>query len=156
MINTNFYIKSKRWPRRLLKIKNISRKVIKESAKLNFNNKIDYYLNIILTNDHDMKKINLKYKKVKKSTDVLTFVSQINEKKFNNKKYCDIFFAIETINNYSKKNKIDFYEHFTHLLVHSFLHINGFLHRKKIDFQRMKTIEIIILEKLGLQNPYII
>ena len=156
MINTNFYIKSKRWPRRLLKIKNISRKLIKESAKLNFNNKIDYYLNIILTNDHDMKKINLKYKKVKKSTDVLTFVSQINEKKFNNKKYCDIFFAIETINNYSKKNKIDFYEHFTHLLVHSFLHINGFLHRKKIDFQRMKTIEIIILEKLGLQNPYII
>ena len=156
MINTNFYIKSKRWPRRLLKIKSISRKVIKESAKLKFNNKIDYYLNIILTNDNDMKKINLKYKNVKKSTDVLTFVSQIQQKKLNKKKYCDIFFSIETIDNYSKKNKIDFYEHFTHLLVHSFLHINGYLHNNKINFQRMKKIEIIILEKLGLQNPYII
>ena len=116
MINTNFYIKSKRWPRRLLKIKSISRKVIKESAKLKFNNKIDYCLNIILTNDNDMKKINLKYKNVKESTDVLTFVSQIQQKKLNKKKYCDIFFSIETIDNYSKKNKIDFYEHFAHLL----------------------------------------
>ena len=156
MINTNFYIKSKRWPRRLLKIKSIFRKVIKESAKLKFNNKIDYYLNIILTNDKDMKKINLKYKNVKESTDVLTFVSQIQQKKLNKKKYCDIFFSIETIDNYSKKNKIDFYEHFTHLLVHSFLHINGYLHNNKINFQKMKKIEIIILEKLGLQNPYII
>jgi len=156
MINTNFYLKSKHWPRRLLKIRNISRKVIKESRKLKFNNKIDYYLNIILTNDKDMKKVNLIYKNVKESTDVLTFVSQIQQKKFNKKKYCDIFFSIETIDNYSKKNKIDFYDHFTHLLVHSLLHINGYIHNNKVNFQRMKKIEIIILEKLGLQNPYII
>ena len=151
MITINFFIKSKHWPRRLKKIKNITKNVIKESINLKFNNKIDYYLNIILTNDKDMKKMNFKYKNIKKSTDVLTFVSQINQKKF-----CDIFFAIETIDNYSKKNTIDFYEHFTHLLIHSFLHINGYLHNNKINFQKMKQIEIIVLKKLGLSNPYIV
>ena len=103
-----------------------------------------------------MKKINLKYKNVKKTTDVLTFVSEIKKTKFNKKKYCDIFFSIETIDNYSKKNKIDFYEHFTHLLIHSFLHINGYLHNNKINFKKMKKIEIIVLKKLGLSNPYIV
>ena len=156
MITLNFFIKSKNWPSRLKKIKTISRKVVKESRSLKFNNKIDYYLNIILTNDKDMKKIHIKYKNVKKTTDVLTFVSEIKKTKFNKKKYCDIFFCAEIIDNYAKRNKIDFYEHFTHLLVHSFLHINGYLHKKKVDFQRMKKIEIIILERLGLQNPYII
>ncbi len=156
MITLNFFIKSNNWPRRLKKIKMISRKVMNESVKLKFNRKIDYYLNIILTNDQDMRKINTKFKNIKKSTDVLTFVSEIKKNKFNKKKYCDIFFAVETIDNYSKKNKIDFYDHFTHLLVHSILHINGYIHNRKNDFLRMKKVEIIILEKLGLQNPYIV
>ena len=56
---------------------------------------------------------------------------------------------------YSKKNKLDFYDHFSHLLVHSFLHINGFLHKKKDDFKKMQNIEIKILERIGLQNPYL-
>ncbi len=156
MITINLFIDSRNWPRRLKKIKIISRNVIKESVTLKFKSNINYYLNIILTNDKNIKKINAKYKNVKKSTNVLTFISEIQEKKLGKTKYCDIFFSAETIENYSKKNKIDFYEHFTHLLVHSFLHINGFFHKSNIEFQKMKKIEILVLEKLGLQNPYIV
>jgi len=156
MIEVNYYIKSKSWQRRILEIKQISKKVIKMSKKLKFNKNIDYFLNIILVNDKEMKKINKKYKNIKKTTDVLTFVSEFNNKNQKKKKYCDIFFSEEIINTYLKKNKLNFYDHFTHLLVHSFLHINGFTHITEVNFQRMKNIEIKILNNLGLSNPYTI
>ena len=156
MIKLNFYVQSNNWPRRINKVKNISNKVIKEKTNLNFDKNINYYLNIILLNDKKMKKLNLKYKRKNKTTDVLTFVSTLKNINYNKTKYCDIFFSAETIKLYSKQNKISFYDHFTHLLVHSFLHINGYMHKKANDFIKMKKAEIEILNKIGLQNPYLL
>ena len=154
MIKINFYVESKNWPRRLNKITKILNKVFKEKINLNFDKNINYYLNIILLNDKKMKKLNLKFKKINKSTDVLTFVSILKNINCNQTKYCDIFFSAETIKLDSKKNNINFYDHFTHLLVHSFLHINGYMHKKAKDFIKMQKAEIKILNKIGLQNPY--
>ena len=156
MIKLNFYVQSNNWPRRINKVKNISNKVIKEKTNLNFDKNINYYLNIILLNNKKMKKLNLKFKKIKKTTDVLTFVSTFKNTNYNKTKYCDIFFSAETIKFDSKKNKINFYDHFTHLLVHSFLHINGHMHKRVKDFIKMQKTEIEILNKIGLQNPYLL
>ena len=155
MIKLNFFVQSKNWPRRMNKVKKIANKVIKEKNNLNFNKNTNYYLNIILLNDQKMKKLNLKFKRINKTTDVLTFVSQFKNNNYNKIKYCDIFFSAETIKLDAKKNKINFYDHFTHLLVHSFLHINGYMHEKAKDFIIMKNTEIEILNKMGLQNPYL-
>ena len=156
MIKLNFYVQSNNWPRRINKIKKITNNVIKEKTNLNFDKKINYYLNIILLNDKKMQKLNLKYKRKNKTTDVLTFVSTLNNIDYNKTKYCDIFFSAETIKLDSKKNKISFYDHFTHLLVHSFLHINGYMHKRAKDFIEMQKTEIEILNKIGLQNPYLL
>ena len=156
MIRLNFYVQSNNWPRRVHKVKKITNKVIKEKTNLNFDKNINYYLNIILLNNKKMKKLNLKFKKIKKTTDVLTFVSTFENINFNQSKYCDIFFSAETINLDSKKNKINFYDHFTHLLIHSFLHINGYMHKRVKDFIKMQKTEIEILNKMGLQNPYLL
>ena len=156
MIKLNFYVQSNNWPRRINKVKNISNKVIKEKTNLNFDKNINYYLNIILLNNKKMKKLNLKFKKINKTTDILTFVSTFENIDYNKTKYCDIFFSAETIKLDSKKNKINFYDHFTHLLVHSFLHINGYKHKRVKDFLIMQKTEIEILNKMGLQNPYLL
>ena len=103
-----------------------------------------------------IKPINLKFKGVDKTTDVLTFVSSFKYICLDKTKYCDIFFSSETIYLDSKKNKINFYEHFTHLLVHSFLHINGFVHKKINGFVQMKKEEIKVLKKLSIANPYLL
>ena len=154
MIKLNFYVESNNWPRRINKVITITNKVIKEKTNLNFDKSINYYLNIILLNNKKMKKLNLKFKKIKKTTDVLTFVSTFKNTNYNKTKYCDIFFSAETIKLDSKKNKINFYDHFTHLLVHSFLHINDYVHNKIKDYLVMRNIEINILKQLGINNPY--
>ena len=156
MIKLNFYLQSKNWSRRMSKVTKITNEVVKKKTDLNFDKNINYYLNIILLNDKKMKKLNLKYKRKNKTTDVLTFVSTLKNINYNKTKYCDIFFSAETIKLYSKQNKISFYDHFTHLLVHSFLHINGYMHKRVKDFIRMQKAEIEILNKIGLLNPYLL
>ena len=156
MIELNFYMQSKNWPSRLSKVARITNCLVKKKTELNFDKNINYYLNIILLNDKKMKKLNLKYKRKNKTTDVLTFVSTLKKINYNKTKYCDVFFSAETIKFDAKKNKIGFYDHFTHLLVHSFLHINGYMHKRVKDFTKMQKTEIEILNKMGLQNPYLL
>ena len=76
------------------------------------------------------------------------------KKYFANEVYCDIFFSAETIKIDAKTNLIDFYDHLTHLIIHCFLHVNGYDHKKNTNFLKMKNIEIKVLSKLGLKNPY--
>tara|TARA_B110000263_G_C15200060_1_gene460210 strand:+ start:294 stop:764 length:471 start_codon:yes stop_codon:yes gene_type:complete len=155
MIKYTIVCKSNHWPVRLKKVNKIIDNILKSKKYLKFRNDIDYECNIILGNNILLKKINFEYRKKNKATDVLTFVSKLNLNK-NKKKYCDIFISAEVLKKDAKKNKISFYDHLTHILIHSFLHINGFIHKKIVDFNKMKNIEILILKKNGIANPYII
>ena len=104
MIKLNFFSKTNNWSRRIAKVKKVSKLAMKEKSQMRFKKNIIYYLNIILTNDAEIKKLNLKYKKNNKTTDVLTFISEYkNDKKLT--KYCDIYFSANMIENDSKKTK---------------------------------------------------
>ena len=152
-IKTNFFSQSKKWPRRIPRIKEITLKTIKLMSNF-FSNKSCYYINLVLSDKDILKKLNKRFKNKYKDTDVLTFVSNIDDKYIGKIFYCDIFFSIDTIHNYINKNKIDFYDHFNHLLIHSILHINGYDHKNLNQFKKMKSIEIKILKKLEIENPY--
>jgi len=156
MIKYTIHSKCKHWPRRVNKISKIIKKVLTYKNEMKFVSKIDYYCNIILTNDKSIKGLNKRYTNKNKATDVLTFVSEINYKNNLIEKHCDIYFSIETIKLYAKKNNINFYDHFTHLIIHSFLHINNFVHKKIKDYLIMQKKEIFLLKKLNINNPYLI
>ncbi len=146
--------KTNNWPARIGKINTVVINILKYKKDLYFDNNINYDCNIILINNKLMKKINYEFRKKKNSTDVLTFISEIKNKKKKKNKICDIFLSAEMIKKDAKKNNINFYHHLTHLIVHSFLHINGFVHVKIKDFDIMKNIEIKVLEKMNINNPY--
>ena len=113
-----------------------------------------FELNIILTNKSKMIKLNKIYKNSQSDTDVLTFISQISNKNVGKILYCDIFFSIDTIEKFIRRNKISIYDHFNHLLIHSLLHINGYNHKKNLEFKKMKKEEIKILGSIGINDPY--
>ena len=154
MIYYTLSSKTNHWSRRIKKIDNLINEILVYKKKLKFVSNINYYCNFILANDLFIKNLNRKFKNSNKSTDVLTFVYKLN---YNNKKeerHCDIIFSIETISNDARVNNIVFYNHLTHLIIHSFLHINDYLHKKIKDYLTMKNIEINILKQLGISNPY--
>ena len=154
-IKVNFFSQSKKWPRRIPKIKEISIKTINKMRHY-FDKNYTITLNLILSDKKNMIQLNHKYKKKQKDTDVLTFVKKITNKELGKILYCDIFFSIDTIEKYIRRNKISIYDHFNHLLIHSLLHINGYNHKKNLEFKKMKREEIKILGLFGINNPYTI
>ena len=152
-IETNFFCKSNHWSRRMKKIKIIVSNIL-SFDNCGFNKKKFYYLNLIFVDDKKIKHINQIYRKKNKPTDVLTFVTFFNNNKFNNEAYCDMFFSAEMIKKDAKKNLINFYDHLTHLIIHCFLHVNGYDHKKNSDFLKMKSLEKNILKALGIKDPY--
>ena len=154
IIRVDFFSDSKKWPRRLPKLKIISLKTIK-IMKIYFNIDYIYYLNLIFSDENKIKKLNKKYKNKYQDTDVLTFVSKISNKQLGKILYCDIFFSIDTIQKFVKKNDVNLYDHFNHLLIHSVLHINNYDHKNLVQFNKMKKEEIKILNKFDIKNPYI-
>lgn len=155
MIDPSIIYQSNHWPARSKKVEILLSNILKFHKELMFDKHIKYECNIILGDNKLIKKMNFKFRKKKYATDVLTFVSEINTKKQKKQKICDIFLSAEMIKKDSQRNKNNFYNHMAHLLVHSFLHINGFLHNKIKDFELMKEKEITILKKIGINNPYL-
>ena len=153
-IQTNFFCKSNHWSKRMLKIKEIVTKVIKIDD-LGFKKNNFYFVNLVFVDDNKIKNINKMYRKKNIATDVLTFVNFIKNNKNKNETYCDIFFSAETIKKDAKKNLINFYDHITHLIIHCFLHVNGYDHKKKSDFIKMKKLEEKILMQFNIQSPYL-
>ncbi len=153
-IQTNFFCKSNHWSKRMLKIKEIVTKVIKIDD-LGFKKNNFYFVNLVFVDDNKIKNINKMYRKKNIATDVLTFVNFIKNNKNENETYCDIFFSAETIKKDAKKNLINFYDHITHLILHCFLHVNGYDHKKESDFIKMKKLEEKILMQFNIQSPYL-
>ena len=154
IIKTDFFSESKRWNRRIPTIKKISLKTVKEMIVYFKKNHL-FYINLILSDKTKIKTLNKKFKNKYNDTDVLTFVSKFSNKELGKKIYCDIFFSIDTIDNFVKNNEVNIYDHFNHLLIHSFLHINGYDHNTMSKFKKMKKQEIKILKKFGIEDPYI-
>ena len=154
-IKVDFFSESKKWPRRMPKIKTITNKTINMMLSY-FKKDYKLELNIILTNKSKMIKLNKIYKNKQSDTDVLTFISKISNKNVGKILYCDIFFSIDTIEKFIRRNKVSIYNHYNHLLIHSLLHINGYDHKKNSDFKIMKKEEIKILRSFGINDPYII
>ncbi len=154
IVTFDFFSESKKWPRRMPKIKKITSKTINIMNKY-FDKNYFIFLNLILSDKKRVKELNTKYKKKRKDTDVLTFVTKTSDKNIGKFLYCDIFFSIDTIEKFIKNNNINLYDHFNHLLIHSILHINGYDHKNLTQFNKMKKEEIKIMQKFGLKDPYI-
>ena len=154
-IKVDIFSESKKWPRRIPKIKIITKKTLNK-MKSYFKDDHTFRLNIILTDKSKMIKLNKIYKNKQTDTDVLTFITKNSNKNVGKILYCDIFFSIDTIEKFINTNKISIYDHFNHLLIHSFLHINGYDHKKNLDFKKMKKEEIKILGLFDINNPYTI
>jgi len=130
------------------KIKNPKIYIRKKLLKLNklklFKNK-SKNCTIFLTNNKKMKELNKKFRNKNKPTDVLSFPFNKKIKYKKNIYLGDIAISYEIINKRSKKS--NFSVEFDKMLIHGYLHLLGYDHKKKKDFNKMKKLEDLILNK---------
>lgn len=66
----------------------------------------------------------------------------------------DIAISFDTCQREAEAFGITLADHTTHLCVHGMLHLLGYDHINDADAQLMEKTEVLILEKLGVNDPY--
>ena len=151
MIKVNVEINHKSWHKKIKSPKKYFKSKLKKISKIvPFFRGKNITFTILLTNSLNMKKLNKKFRKCNKPTDVLSFpsFSLSNLKSMKEKKIYigDIATSYEIINFRSKKN--NFSLEFDKVWIHGLLHLIGYNHIKNKDYFKMQRIEKRILNSI--------
>ncbi|MCU7611163.1 rRNA maturation RNase YbeY [Anaplasma capra] len=107
---------------------------------------------VVLANDELLLELNSRYRKIHKATNVLSFNYEALSQ---NCCLGEIYLSLERIAEESREMDVDIRAHFTHMLVHGMLHIMGYDHETSTEATIMQSLEIGLLKKLGVNNPYV-
>jgi probable rRNA maturation factor len=145
MIKANVVVDFPNWKKKIKNPKKYLQLRLSKLSKISsFKNKNQEF-SVLLTSNNKMRKLNNKFRKKNKTTDVLSFpLNNI----FKNDLYIgDIAISFEVIN---KKSLIsNFNYEFDKTWIHGYLHLVGYDHKKDKDYKKMNQREKLILKHLS-------
>ena len=103
---------------------------------------------ILLAADKRLRSLNLDFRGKDKPTNVLSFPSADPDYRG------DIAIAYGVTKKEAKAADKSFADHASHLVVHGVLHLAGYDHERPGDARLMEPLEVKILKRLGIADPY--
>ena len=139
---------------------NIIKKVIEQAFLEEEIDKINLYINIILTNPENIRKINNKYRKIDKETDVLSFPmfekQEIKERMKENNPIEDVLgdvvISVQRVKEQAEEYGHSFERELAYMLIHGFYHLMGYDHIEEKDKMEMREKEEKVLNKLNISR----
>lgn len=110
-------------------------------------------ISVLLTDDEEQRDLNAQWRGKDSATNVLSF-PQIEPFGPVVGLLGDITLAHETLVREAAELDKSLEDHFTHLVVHGFLHILGYDHLQEAEALQMEGLETQILGGLGIADPY--
>ena len=152
MIKINVIVKNKSWFKFVKNPETYFKRKLKKIENDRFFGKKKYSFSIQLSGTKEIQFLNKKFRKINKSTDILSFPNQ-NKKnlekitKLNFEIYLgDIIINLKKVNTFSK---ILFQKNLDVLWIHGLVHLFGFDHKKESSYKKMQSIEKKFLKKLN-------
>lgn len=109
---------------------------------------------IKIIDEDDMRALNQTYRNKPKTTNVLSFPSQLPEP-MRGDFIGDIAICAPVVQKEAQSQNKSFEAHFAHLVVHGVLHLLGFDHESDEEAIKMEREEILIMQALGYNDPYL-
>lgn len=113
---------------------------------------------VTLASDKQIKILNRDHRGKNKPTNVLSFPLWDDRSEIPRGKDAvpvgDIIIAYETMAREAVEQGKTLKAHTTHMLVHGFLHLLGYDHMNDTEAEEMEALEVKILKKLGIKDPY--
>jgi probable rRNA maturation factor len=117
----------------------------------------------LLTTDDEIQKLNNEFREKDKATNVLSFpdteltLENLQQAALFEESLClgDIALAENTVKMEAQAQSKQAIDHFTHLVIHGILHLLGYDHINDVQALEMESLEIKILSKLEIKNPYL-
>lgn len=150
-------INSKRWAQEQLDLDALCARVFQVVTKPYM---VKFEVSLVFTSNENIQKLNLTYRNKNQPTNVLSFPSGAfnpgqKQVRLPLVPLGDVVLAYEMIQEEAHRQGISFQDHLTHLLIHGFLHLLGYVHELDSDAEVMEGLEIQYLQELGIENPYL-
>lgn len=117
----------------------------------------DGELAVVLTDDTAIRALNRDWRGKDAATNVLSFpAKEARPDRRAPRLLGDIVIAYETVAREAAAEGKPFIHHLAHLAVHGFLHLVGYDHEANEDADAMEGLEIAILARLDLPDPYLL
>lgn len=118
-----------------------------------FDNELKPELNIRIVSAHEAQRLNAQYRQQNKPTNVLSFESDLPD--FIPSGFIgDLVICAVVVKNEAEQQHKALLNHWAHMCVHGALHLLGYDHISDNDATEMETLEVEILVKLGIDDPY--
>tara|TARA_B100001057_G_scaffold286723_1_gene286831 strand:- start:772 stop:1272 length:501 start_codon:yes stop_codon:yes gene_type:complete len=115
-----------------------------------------FELSVRLTDDEEIMNLNKTYRNKNSPTNVLSFCSQkYNYDKIGFQVLGDLVISRDSAIKELEGTKKTLEQHISHLTVHGFLHLLGYIHEDDKEAKTMEDLETEILKKLNIPDPYL-
>ena len=148
MISINVFSEEKAWSKRLKNKDIFFKKICKAFPKKYkfLNKKVTFTL--LLSNNKNIKKLNKVFRKKNKSTDILSFPLDKKIKIKKNTYFGDIIISYNYLDKPRSQDLKSFKEKVAKILIHGFLHLLGFDHKKNKDYSKMLKEENLLFKSV--------
>lgn len=136
----------------------ILNKVLKKCFEIEKLNDKNLYINIILTNPENIRKMNKEYRNIDKETDVLSFPMFEKEELENRNNLIqdvlgDVVISIDRVKEQAIEYGHSFERELAYMVVHGFYHLMGYDHMEEAEKNIMREKEENVLGKLKILKP---
>ena len=113
----------------------------------------EFELTIRLVNVDESQQLNKQYRQQDKATNVLSFPFEVPTGIELNL-LGDLVICAQVVEQEAKAQNKATFNHWTHMVIHGCLHLLGYDHINDTDAIEMEALEVKILAKLSIANPY--
>ena len=148
MISVIVFSEEKAWSKRLKNKDIFFNKICKAFPKKYkfLNKKVTF--TVLLSNNHNIKKLNKFFRKKNKPTDILSFPLEKKIKIKKNTYLGDIIISYNYLDKPRSQNLKSFKQKVTKIFIHGFLHLLGFDHKKNKDYSKMLKEENLLFKSV--------